>query len=51
MIYFDRDTRLDIVSRMAGVIRPGGVLAVGSAETLSGLDVPLKAAAASVYLR
>jgi chemotaxis protein methyltransferase CheR len=51
MIYFDRDTRLDIVTRMASVIRPGGVLAVGSAETLSGLDVPFKAAAASVYLR
>jgi chemotaxis protein methyltransferase CheR len=51
MIYFDRDTRLDIVSRMGRVVRPGGVLAVGSAETLSGLDVPFKAAAASVYLR
>ena len=51
MIYFDRDTRHEVVMRMHGVIRPGGILAVGSAETLSGLDVPFKPAAASVYVR
>jgi chemotaxis methyl-accepting protein methylase len=37
--------------RMHGVLRPGGIFAVGSAETLSGLDVPLKPAAASIYTR
>ncbi|MFM1869180.1 MAG: hypothetical protein RL591_2588, partial [Planctomycetota bacterium] len=36
---------------MYGVMRPGAIIAVGSAETLSGLDVPLKAAAPSMYLR
>jgi len=51
MIYFDRDTRHEVVMRMHGVMRPGGILAVGSAETLSGLDVPLRPAAASVYVR
>jgi chemotaxis protein methyltransferase CheR len=51
MIYFDRDTRREVVIRMHGVIRPGGILAVGSAETLSGLDVPFRPAAASVYTR
>jgi chemotaxis protein methyltransferase CheR len=51
MIYFDRDTRREVVMRMHGVIRPGGILAVGSAETLSGLDVPFRPAAASVYTR
>jgi chemotaxis protein methyltransferase CheR len=51
MIYFDRETRREVVMRMHGVMRPGAVLAVGSAETLSGLDVPLKAAAPSIYLR
>jgi chemotaxis protein methyltransferase CheR len=51
MIYFDRETRREVVMRMHGVMRPGAVLAVGSAETLSGLDVPLKAAAPSIYIR
>ncbi|MCE2884251.1 MAG: hypothetical protein LW806_05045 [Planctomycetaceae bacterium] len=51
MIYFDRDTRREVVMRMHGVMRPGAIIAVGSAETLSGLDVPLKAAAPSIYTR
>jgi chemotaxis protein methyltransferase CheR len=51
MIYFDRDTRREVVMRMHGVIRPGGILAVGSAETLSGLDVPFRTGAASIYIR
>ena len=51
MIYFDRDTRHDVVMRMHGVLRPGGILAVGSAETLSGLDVPLKSVAPGIYVR
>jgi chemotaxis protein methyltransferase CheR len=51
MIYFDRETRREVVMRMHGVIRTGGILAVGSAETLSGLDVPFRPAAASVYIR
>jgi chemotaxis protein methyltransferase CheR len=51
MIYFDRETRREVVMRMHGVMRPGSVLAVGSAETLSGLDVPLKPVAPSMYVR
>jgi chemotaxis protein methyltransferase CheR len=51
MIYFDRETRREVVMRMHDVMRPGAIIAVGSAETLSGLDVPLKAAAPSMYLR
>ena len=50
MIYFDRETRREVVMRMHDVMRPGAIIAVGSAETLSGLDVPLKAAAPSIYL-
>jgi chemotaxis protein methyltransferase CheR len=51
MIYFDRDTREALVRRMGSVVRAGGYLAVGSAETLSGLDVPFRPAAASIYVR
>ena len=51
MIYFDRDTRREVVMHMHGVMRPGSILAVGSAETLSGLDVPLRGATPGMYLR
>jgi chemotaxis protein methyltransferase CheR len=51
MIYFDRETRTKLVNRMAEVMYPGGLLAVGSAETLSGLDVPLSPVRASFYRR
>jgi chemotaxis protein methyltransferase CheR len=51
MIYFDRDTREQLVRRLAEYLRPNGILTVGGAETLSGLDVPLTGAAASVYRR
>ena len=51
MIYFDRPTREKLVNRLASVLRPGGILAVGSAETLSGIDAPLQPLAASVYVR
>jgi pyruvate dehydrogenase E2 component (dihydrolipoamide acetyltransferase) len=41
------------VDQFSAIINPGeaGILAVGSAETLSGLDVPFRPAAASVYTR
>jgi chemotaxis protein methyltransferase CheR len=37
MIYFDAPTREKLVGRFYQMLRPGGVFAVGSAETLSGL--------------
>jgi chemotaxis methyl-accepting protein methylase len=39
------------VMRMHGVLRVGGILTVGSAETLSGLDVPFKSVAPGMYVR
>ena len=51
MIYFNADTRRSLVLRFHNLLRPGGILAVGSAETLAGLDVPFRAAQASVYVK
>ena len=36
LIYFANDTRKDIVGRIAGVLRPGGALILGGAESLQG---------------
>jgi chemotaxis protein methyltransferase CheR len=38
LIYFDEATKAEVLSRVAGVMRPGGHLILGSAETLRHLD-------------
>jgi hypothetical protein len=39
------------VSRYYEILRPGGVFAVGSAETLSGVDVPFRPVLPSLYVK
>jgi len=42
LIYFDKPTKTDILKRMARQLKPGGVLAVGSSESLVFLDTPFE---------
>jgi chemotaxis protein methyltransferase CheR len=51
MIYFDAPTREQLVKRFYDILRPGGVFAVGSAETLSGVDVPFRSVLPSLYVK
>ncbi len=51
MIYFDQPTRARLVARMYDLLGPGGILAVGSAETLSGLDSNFRTVQPSVYVK
>lgn len=51
MIYFDKQTREKLVNRYCQLLRPGGILAIGSSETLSGIDAPVKSVAPSTYVR
>jgi chemotaxis protein methyltransferase CheR len=51
MIYFDTPTRKKLVQRFHQLLQPGGILAVGSAETLAGLETSFKPVQASVYRR
>ncbi len=51
MIYFDRDTREKLVNRFCDLLRPGGILAIGSSETLSGIKVPVRSVAPSTYVK
>ncbi len=51
MIYFDQPTRARLVGRMYDLLCPGGILAVGSAETLSGLNSKFRTVQPSVYVK
>ncbi|HML18495.1 MAG TPA: protein-glutamate O-methyltransferase CheR [Bryobacteraceae bacterium] len=49
MIYFDKPTQQDIVSRLTECIEPGGYLFVGHSETLNGFDHSLRYVHPAVY--
>jgi chemotaxis protein methyltransferase CheR len=51
MIYFDKETRERLVNRFCELLRPGGILAIGSSETLSGIATPLRSVAPSTYVK
>ena len=49
MIYFNADTKQQIVSRLAACLKPGGYLIIGHSETLNGIRSGLQAVMPSVY--
>lgn len=49
MIYFDPDTKRNVVQRMLPLLRPGGYFLVGHSETLGGVCDSLCAVAPSIY--
>jgi chemotaxis protein methyltransferase CheR len=51
MIYFDNDVRGRLLSELFRLIRPGGHLMVGRAESLSGMLSNFKSVVPSVYVR
>lgn len=51
MIYFDQGVRQRLVAAVESLLKPGGFLAVGHAETLAGLRSGLHALCPSLYAR
>ncbi|MCC7415901.1 MAG: protein-glutamate O-methyltransferase CheR [Acidobacteria bacterium] len=51
MIYFDVDTKQDLLRRIAAVMRPGAYLFTSHSESLSGLDTGFEVVAPSIYRR
>ena len=41
LIYFDKPTQREVVSRLCEVLRPDGHLILGHSESINGLDLPL----------
>lgn len=51
LIYFEPADKRDIVLRVMGKLKPGGLLFTGHAESLTNLDLPLRALQPAVYAR
>jgi chemotaxis protein methyltransferase CheR len=51
MIYFDQRTRLNLLAELHRLLRPGGYLMVGHAESLSGIGNGFRIVKPSIYLK
>jgi len=51
MIYFEKATQQQVLTRLCHQLRPGGYFFAGHSESLVGFDLPLKQVATSVYRR
>lgn len=51
MIYFDRPTQEQVVSRFTDALRPGGYLLIGHSESLNNIRHPLEYVRPTVYRR
>nr|WP_245611298.1 protein-glutamate O-methyltransferase [Solidesulfovibrio alcoholivorans] len=49
MIYFDRATQEQLLQKFCMQLRPGGFLFIGHSESLTGMDLPLRQHAPTVY--
>lgn len=49
MIYFDLDTKRQVVSRLLSLLRPGGYFLVGHSETLNGISKDVQQVQPAVY--
>ena len=50
LIYFDNDAKSQIVRRVLTQLKPGGVLYTGHAESLSTLNLPVRALATAIHV-
>ncbi len=51
MIYFDRSTQEGLLRKFCQQLRPGGFLFIGHSESLTGMELPLRQYAPTVYKR
>ncbi len=51
IIYFERKIQEMILRRICEHVRPGGWLILGHSETLTGMDLPLRGVAPTIYIR
>jgi chemotaxis protein methyltransferase CheR len=49
IIYFDRPTQERLISKFYNYLKPGGFLFLGHSETMTGMNIPLRTIAPTVY--
>lgn len=49
MIYFDQETKRQVVARLAQRLKPGGHFIIGHSETLNGINETLRAVQPTIY--
>jgi len=51
LIYFERHTQHDVLSKLCAHLRPGGYLILGHSESLNGFDLPVRPVGTTVFCR
>ena len=51
LIYFDRKTQLEVVSKLVHKLKPGGLLFIGHSESLHAFDLPIKQIKPTVFIK
>lgn len=49
LIYFEKETQLQVISRLCAALRPGGHLFLGHSESVHNFDLPLEPVAHTVF--
>ncbi len=51
LIYFDKQTQSQVLTRLCNNLAPGGYLFIGHSETVSGFDLPIRQVANTIFKR
>lgn len=51
LIYFDKQTQNKVLTRLCDNLAPGGYLFIGHSETVTGLDLPIRQVANTIFKR
>lgn len=51
LIYFDKQTQSQVLTRLCNSLVPGGYLFIGHSETVSGFDLPIRQVANTIFKR
>ncbi len=51
LIYFDKQTQSQVLTRLCNSLAPGGYLFIGHSETVSGFDLPIRQVANTIFKR
>lgn len=49
LIYFDKKTQIHVLSQLCNCLMPGGYLFIGHSETVTGIDLPVRQVANTVF--